>query len=943
MPLAPDTSPTTGRAKMTRSEAARHAALVRYGKEAPFAARLAAIREAHRQRKAKGKGKGAKPKATPEQRQQARDAERQQNTDKMLTTVGMSDEAASTLTDIAAGNGGGGDDFGLVEQGILERDTQGNLRLSASGREFMSAAGRGDVANARAALSRGKDTAVRGTERDKAKADRTAAAEQHKAERDKANADKDAARAEREKAQAEKQKKGSSGGGGKGKATKEPPPDKAAERADNRTGVQSALEKGAGQSLNSAAFNTLTAFADGDDGDPQILAALADHSGLVERDSAGGYRMTSEGTAYVRAADRGNVRAAGDAMSRAMDRVKGKAQAEQDAATADAQATEDEKNAAADRAVSQDRLKYRKRRQTWKALMSDTLVEWLGEIRATKAQTAQERAMFANMGSSGGGGGKGGGKKPSGGTGGLWPKGADGERHPPGGGEAGGKDAPKAPDDGMPQDLTKMSPAQQRAAIDAHVAMEPAELRRRQQLNREQLMSTREQLQKAQPGSVEHDRLLRGQENLMVRQGVIMAAQDKQDKQDKAARTKPAPKADDAPHVALSAPHAPKGTPEGDRLRKQEKEDVAHMRELKQKSKDRIDRIAAISKEMDKRSTSLARMRELSAEMAQIRSDQRAGKSLEDTPMPYSDIANTLTTLADALAAEGDAAIKAGARHSGSDQEIVQQIFESANELEELAIALGADPGGDEDDEPEAAEEGGTVVEGKTRTPNLHAGGAEFTDEIDSDLIFSTLGGAIKALDSGDIGGFGVLFGDADNHDLSMQRDYFDAKTDFWLDRFGWPRPITYHHGMDEDTTDDPIIGSWTKAVVKPEGIWLEGQLDKAYKYHGAIKELIKRGALKLSSDSAPQWVQRERQPNGASYVKRWPFITASTTVTPAEPRMAGLSFKALMAEIGLNDKDDNQEADDFDGDRHDGAKADDDRARVLLLTLDLLSLEATP
>jgi hypothetical protein len=58
---------------------------------------------------------------------------------------------------------------------------------------------------------------------------------------------------------------------------------------------------------------------------------------------------------------------------------------------------------------------------------------------------------------------------------------------------------------------------------------------------------------------------------------------------------------------------------------------------------------------------------------------------------------------------------------------------------------------------------------------------------------------------------------------------------------------------------------------------------------------------------------------------------------------MAGLSFKALMAEIGLNDIDDNQEADDFDGDRHDGAKADDDRARVLLLNLDLLSLEATP
>jgi hypothetical protein len=183
------------------------------------------------------------------------------------------------------------------------------------------------------------------------------------------------------------------------------------------------------------------------------------------------------------------------------------------------------------------------------------------------------------------------------------------------------------------------------------------------------------------------------------------------------------------------------------------------------------------------------------------------------------------------------------------------------------------------------------VVEGKTRTPNLHAGGAEFTDEIDSDLIFSTLGGAIKALDSGDIGGFGVLFGDADNHDLSMQRDYFT------------PRPtsgLTASAGPGQS----PTITAWTKTrrrshyrlvdeggIVKPEGIWLEGQLDKAYKYHGAIKELIKRGALKLSSDSAPQWVQRERQPNGANYVKRWPFITASTT-----PRRPSLGWRDFLS-----------------------------------------------
>jgi hypothetical protein len=911
MPLAPDTSPTTGRAKMTRSEAARHAALVRYGKEAPFAARLAAIREAHRQRKAKGKGKGAKPKATPEQRDAKQKAAQTAN----VNSVGDKLDAADMLAGADAYDNGGTVDPAIqkdmVIAGLGEMGKDGSFRLSSTGREALSAARRGDIGAARDALSRGKDhvavageRVAAGAERDKAKAGKEAEREKAKTERAAQMAERDA---QREKAQKEKAKSGGSsgGGGGKGKAAKEPPPDKAAERADNRTGVQSALEKGAGQSLNSAAFNTLTAFADGDDGDPQILAALADHSGLVERDSAGGYRMTSEGRAYVSAADKGNVRAAGDAMSRAMDRVKGKAQAEQDTATADAQATEDEKNAAADRAVSQDRLKYRKRRQTWKALMSDTLVEWLEEIRATKAQTAQERAMFANMGSSGGGGGKGGGKKPSGGQGGLWPKGADGERHPPGGGEAAPKpEAPKSGPEAHPQ-------------RDMAVALRDKRDETQQKLRTETDPKEKQRL-------FDRYRELDDAVQDHRRSGALAEHEAAPLKDSQSSRVTPAPKADAAPHVAVSAPHAPKGTPEGDRLRKQEKEDVAHMRELKQKSKDRIDRIAAISKEMDKRSTSLARMRELSAEMAQIRADQRAGKSLEDTPMPYTDILTALSGAADALAAEGDAAIKSGARHSGSDQEIVQQIFESANELEELAIALGADPGGDEDegDEPEA-------------------GGAVEMKDVE---IFSTQGGEIKALEGDGIAGFGVLFGDADTHDLSMQRDYFDAKTSYWLDKFGWPRPITYHHGMDEDTTDDPVIGSWTKAVIKPEGIWLEGQLDKAYKYHGAIKELIKRGVLKLSSDSAPQWVQRERQPNGANYVKRWPLLTASATVTPAEPRLSGLSFKAVLAELGYADIDDSQEASDTDqSDSADGQKALDERERVLLLTLDLLSLEATP
>lgn len=202
-------------------------------------------------------------------------------------------------------------------------------------------------------------------------------------------------------------------------------------------------------------------------------------------------------------------------------------------------------------------------------------------------------------------------------------------------------------------------------------------------------------------------------------------------------------------------------------------------------------------------------------------------------------------------------------------------------------------------------------------------------------------GGAVKAIgDDDSIGGYAVLFGSADAHDI--EKDFYTKATDFWLDHFGWPRPITYHHGMDSGTRDNPVIGHWTKAAVDDTGVWLTGQLDRAHAYYKAIKELAARGYLKLSSDSAPQWVQRERQSNGANYVKRWPLVTASTTVTPMEPRMLPVEVKALLAETGFEVIEE-PEASDPDAARADGLKAADvERARRILLELELLTLEET-
>lgn len=170
----------------------------------------------------------------------------------------------------------------------------------------------------------------------------------------------------------------------------------------------------------------------------------------------------------------------------------------------------------------------------------------------------------------------------------------------------------------------------------------------------------------------------------------------------------------------------------------------------------------------------------------------------------------------------------------------------------------------------------------------------EFNDDESAEAmgllpISSAPMGTIKALGdapTGDrIGGYAVLFGAADQTDLSPERDYFTPRTDFLLD--AWKtRPILYHHAMEAATKATPVVGMWDTVRIDDLGVWIEGELKKSHKYYAAIKELIRQGALRLSSDSAPHLVQRERRPNGAHEVKRWGLIAASLTPSPAEPRM---------------------------------------------------------
>ena len=119
--------------------------------------------------------------------------------------------------------------------------------------------------------------------------------------------------------------------------------------------------------------------------------------------------------------------------------------------------------------------------------------------------------------------------------------------------------------------------------------------------------------------------------------------------------------------------------------------------------------------------------------------------------------------------------------------------------------------------------------------------------------------------------------------------------------------------------------------------------MDRAHAYYKAMKELAQRGYLRLSSDSAPQWVIREKQQNGVSEIKRWPLVTSSVTVTPMEPRMLPIEVKAYLAELGYETIDEEAEANDPTAIKADGREmADDERARAILLELELLQLMET-
>lgn len=376
-------------------------------------------------------------------------------------------------------------------------------------------------------------------------------------------------------------------------------------------------------------------------------------------------------------------------------------------------------------------------------------------------------------------------------------------------------------------------------------------------------------------------------------------------------------------------------------LADREQRNKEHAEDRAERAKDRAARAAERKKREDERSAAgkEKQRKAVAAEVARITA-ANARKSMDDLTPIVADMQATISELTDIA----DGAIKAGRRNSTSDQAQIDQGYELAMQLCDLFEGLGADTGEEEGEAEDASMEG--MEEG-----------------------MKVVGGAIKMTDDDTVYGPAIwLNGAPDMPDLSSKRDYFTKATDFWLNE--WERrPMLYHHHMPEDDVleamradgasadeikamqealvyleNNPVIGTWTKATVDPVAVWLKGQLNKAHRYRGAIKQLIDHGLLKISTDSAPHLVRRVKQPNGTHEVKRWPIIAGSLTTTAAEPRLFDVqAVKSLYdaAGIALPFAIDNQEVGETEeGERADGLKAASDRARRLLLRSRMLTLQ---
>lgn len=925
---------------MTPAERARHASLVRWGKEQPFAARLEAVRQ--RRKAAKAKKGGGKGKAKAKGQKQDRDAVRAENRAKVKQAMadadaGLSPSGSDALTGLADGqqpNSTTGDS--MVARGLMEKGEDGQYHLTDAGRSAASAMDRGDYQRTLDAISTGEKRAKAATEKEKAKAE----------------------------------KQGKGGGGGGGSKEKETDEEKAAKqeqaKAENRSKVGAQLNENDAD-LSQRGLEALSALSKGDAVDEGLAEGLV-KLGLAEQAEDGSYRASTLGRQAIRAAERGDYGATIDAVSRAKDRKakSEKRDAEKQARQKERRQKEDERRAREDerrkkedeasatKAADPDEV-YRRYHET--VNMSASELEAWAETDASRRASLDRSPIRRNLRLL---------RKPKA----EWTAAdiRDANRTISFVSRMRGAEQGKPVNKDIPYSKRDISLRNWAYAAKHGTHDQPSHGKRGKSLEIDAMTDftpiiddLKALCNEAQEIALEDDAEIKaGRRNNSMDQSLIdegyAMAEELCDL-----------------FEALGATV-------------EEEEEDGEMNDMPDDE----------MMDMENKSINYDQAAQLVRD-AWVQQSEKGNSPSSPYPWPQAVFDDGVIVSQDGclyfvpyrredgaiafaprnewrmarqtyITQDGD--VKAQRTFGGKDREDVpDESFAGPNrtfpvmtaqDVRDAARLIG------KADDPESVKRRIIAIAKRKGFTDAIPEGWEVKKDIDIETL---LGGAVKMADDDSILGPAVwLNGTPDTPDLSHMRDYFTKSTDFWLSE--WERrPMLWHHAMDESDIlnvmrregagdeeikamrealayldEHPVIGTWTKATVDPIAVWLKGQINKAHRYRGAIKQLVDAGLIKISTDSASHLVKRERQRNGTNEVKRWPIIAGSLTATAAEPRLFDVqAVKSLYDAAGVPlpfaiDPVAQEEGDDGQG----TTKVLGDQQRKLMLELDLLELEMT-
>lgn len=205
--------------------------------------------------------------------------------------------------------------------------------------------------------------------------------------------------------------------------------------------------------------------------------------------------------------------------------------------------------------------------------------------------------------------------------------------------------------------------------------------------------------------------------------------------------------------------------------------------------------------------------------------------------------------------------MKAGARHSKRDQQMLQTMHDHA-------VTLGASCGG----------KAITSTEG-------------WAAPIDAGNALKTVG---KTDDELRVANYMVLFGGRDLEGIASPRKNPDgSRGEFFTKSTKFDSPYTdlgflyvdWEHGMapdDEPDADEPLgYVDWKSAKIDDKGLFVERVLNRRNRYIQFIEDLFDEGIFGASSEAIGSGVQKG--PDGE--IKAWPLRRDTLTTQPMDPR----------------------------------------------------------